>query len=97
MIWLKPHSKGVVLALHIQPGAKKSELVGEHGDRLKIKIKAPPVEGEANDALIEFLAGFLNVPKSRVHLMSGESSRQKMILVELPIEEVKLKLSQIKS
>ena len=95
MIWLKPHSKGVTLALHIQPGARKSELVGEHGDRLKIKIKASPVEGAANNALIEFLAGFLSLSKSKVHLISGESSRQKMVLIELPIEEVKLKLSQI--
>ncbi len=87
MNWLRPHPKGVTLALHIQPGAKKTELVGEHGDRLKIKIKAPPVEGEANLYLIEFLAKLLKVPKSKVHLLSGESSRQKLVLVELTMDE----------
>lgn len=88
MNWLKLHPKGVTIALHIQPGAKKTELVGEHGERLKIKIKAPPVEGEANICLIEFLAGYFKVPRSRVHLLSGESSRQKLVLVELPMAEV---------
>lgn len=88
MNWLRLHPKGVTLALHIQPGAKKSELVGEHGDRLKIKIKAPPVEGEANLCLLEFLADYFNVPKAKVHLLSGESSRQKLVLIELPMDEV---------
>lgn len=86
--WLKGHPKGSLLALYIQPGAKKSEFAGIHGQRLKIKIKAPPVEGEANECLIEFLADALRVPKARVHLLSGESSRQKLVLVELPLSEV---------
>lgn len=86
--WIKHHPKGTTLSLHIQPGAKKSELTGEHGERLKIKIKAPPVEGEANDCLIEFLAKKLKVSKAKVHLLAGESSRQKLVLIELPLEDV---------
>ncbi|MCM2350981.1 MAG: DUF167 domain-containing protein [Bacteriovoracaceae bacterium] len=87
-IWIKPHPKGSTLSLHIQPGAKKSELVGEHGERLKVKIKAPPQDGEANLCLIQFLADLLKLPKAKVHLISGESSRQKLVLVELSPEEV---------
>lgn len=86
--WLKPHAKGAVLSLHIQPGAKKSEVVGEHGDRLKIKIKAPPQDGEANLCLIQFISELFRIPKARVHLLSGESSRQKLVLVELSPAEI---------
>lgn len=86
--WLKPHPKGSILSLHIQPGAKKSELVGEHGERLKVKIKAPPQDGEANLCLIQFIADLLKLPKAKVHLISGESSRQKLVLVELSPEEI---------
>lgn len=86
--WLKAHAKGAVLSLHIQPGAKKSEVVGEHGDRLKIKIKAPPQDGEANLCLIQFISELFRIPKARVHLLSGESSRQKLVLVELSPAEI---------
>lgn len=86
--WLKSHPEGSVLSLHVQPGAKKSEVVGEHGERLKIKIKAPPQDGEANICLIEFISEIFQVPKGRVHLLSGESSRQKLVLVELSPEEI---------
>ena len=86
--WIKEHSKGSTLNLYIQPGASKSEISGEHDGRLKIKIKARPVDGEANEGLIEFLAGILKISKAKIHLISGESSRQKVILVELSPNEV---------
>lgn len=86
--WIKEHSKGSTLSLYIQPGASKSEISGEHGGRLKIKIKARPVDGEANENLIEFLAEVLKISKAKIHLISGESSRQKVILVELSPNEV---------
>ena len=86
--WLKVHAKGAVLSLHIQPGAKRSEVVGDHGDRLKIKIKAPPQDGEANLCLIQFISELFRIPKARVHLLSGESSRQKLVLVELSPAEI---------
>lgn len=87
-VWLKSHAKGSVLSLYIQPGASKSVVAGVHGDRLKIKIKAPPVDGEANKGLIEFLSDLLGMSKSGIHLISGESSRQKLVLVELSPEKL---------
>jgi uncharacterized protein len=87
-VWMKSHAKGSVLSLHIQPGASRNEVSGEHGDRLKIKIKGAPKDGEANECLVEFLSEILGVTKSGIHLLSGESSRQKQILVELPTEKL---------
>lgn len=92
MPWLKPHEKGSLLNLYIQPGASKSEISGKHGELLKIKIKAVAQDGEANEALIEYISLVLRVSKSRIHLLRGETSRQKVVLVELPIEEVKKRL-----
>lgn len=85
---MKNHAKGTLLLLYIQPGASKSEISGVHGDRLKVKIKAPPRDGEANEALIELFTEVLGVGKSRIFLVRGESSRQKDLLVELPIDSV---------
>ena len=93
MNWLKPHAKGTTLALYIQPGASRSEVSGEHDGRLKIKVKAQPQDGEANLCLIEFLSGLLGISKKRIFLMQGESSRQKLVLVELSPEEVLTRLS----
>lgn len=87
--WIKEHPKGTLLHLYIQPGASKSALSGEHDGRLKIKIKSPPRDGEANACLIEFLAEYLKISKSRIHLVQGESSRLKTVLVELPPSELK--------
>jgi uncharacterized protein (TIGR00251 family) len=86
--WLKTHEKGTVLKLYIAPGASKDELSGIHGDRLKIKIKAPPRDGEANEGLIKFLSDLLKIPKKKIFLIQGESSRQKDVLVELSAQEI---------
>lgn len=86
--WLKKHPKGTLLEVYIQPGASNNSVVGTHGERLKIKIKAPPVDGEANQELVKFMGEYLGVSKSKVHLLKGESSRQKDILVELSPEEI---------
>lgn len=87
-VWLRPHDKGTLIILYIQPGASKNEISGEHDQRLKVKIKAPPRDGEANEGLIEFLSEVLKISKKRIFLIQGESSRQKTILVELPISEL---------
>ena len=81
MNWITPQDGGVLLTLHIQPGAKKTEVSGPHGDALKIRLAAPPVDGKANAALIEFLAERLKVPRTRVTLVSGQSSRSKRVAV----------------
>lgn len=79
--WLRADGDGVVLTLHIQPGAKKTEVAGLHGEALKIRLAAPPVDGKANDCLIVFLAKRLGLPKSRVALVAGETSRAKRVRV----------------
>jgi len=79
--WLKPQGDGVILTLHIQPGAKKTEIAGIHGDALKIRLAAPPVDGKANQALIAFLADTLGMTKQHFTLVSGQTSRAKRIAV----------------
>jgi hypothetical protein len=69
----------VVLVLHVQPGAKRTEIAGLHGDSLKIRLAAPPVDGKANDCLVAFLAERLEVAKSRIALISGAGSRSKRL------------------
>ena len=81
MSWLHTDSGGVILTLHIQPGAKKTEVVGLHGEALKIRLAAPPVDGKANAALLAFVAERLGVRKSDVELVSGETSRAKRVRV----------------
>jgi uncharacterized protein (TIGR00251 family) len=76
---LRIAGEDVVLTLHIQPGAKKTEVAGAHGEALKVRLGAPPVDGKANDCLIAFLAERLGLPKSRVILESGLSSRSKRV------------------
>ena len=74
----------VVLDLHVQPGAKRSEFAGKHGERLKVRLAAPAHEGRANAALIEFLADYYRVPKKNVTIASGERSRAKRVVIEQP-------------
>ena len=78
--WYRLAADGrLTLTLHIQPGAKKTEFAGLHGDALKIRLAAPPVDGKANDALVKFVAETLGLPKSAVNLKSGHSSRRKVL------------------
>ena len=86
--WLTKHENGSILQLHIQPNSSKDEIMGLHGGRLKIKIKAQPIEGEANSALIDYLSVVFKISKKKIFLLQGESSRQKKILVELSQSEV---------
>ena len=78
-LWLHRRDKTVTLTLHVQPGARRTEAAGLHGDALKIRLAAPPVEGKANAALIEFIANRLGLPKSAVRLVSGQTSRRKIL------------------
>jgi len=73
---------GVELLVFCQPKAARSALIGTHGGALKVKVKAPPVEGKANRALLDLLAGVLAVPRGRLTLMSGEQSRNKRVRVD---------------
>jgi hypothetical protein len=93
MSWIRSDGDGVVLSLHIQPGAKKTEVVGLHGDALKIRLAAPPVDGKANAALIAFLAAKVGAGRTAVSLLSGETSRAKRVRIAgLGIAEVSAQL-----
>jgi uncharacterized protein (TIGR00251 family) len=72
----------VLLRIRAQPKASRTELAGEHGDALKIRIAAPPVDGEANRELLRFLAKRLHVTGSSIRVVSGESGRNKVIEVQ---------------
>jgi len=81
--WFRPDGEyAFCLFLYIQPGARKNEIVGFHGDALKIRLTAPPVDGKANHALLSALADWLDLPKSALTLKSGQTSRQKVVRVE---------------
>lgn len=81
MSWYQANAKGWVITLHIQPGAKNTEVVGLHGDALKIRLAAPPVDGKANAALCDFLATRFQVPKRDVEVIAGLTSRQKRVAI----------------
>jgi uncharacterized protein (TIGR00251 family) len=83
---------GVTFAVKVQPRAKKNAITGELGDALKLALTAPPIDGRANEACIEFLANLLNVPRSSVTIASGETSRRKVIRVGLSADEVRRRL-----
>jgi uncharacterized protein len=72
---------GAVLAVRIHPRAKRNAIIGSLGDALKISVTAPPVEGRANQACIEFLADLLEVPRSSITIAAGQTSRNKVIRV----------------
>ena len=72
----------MILELHVQPGAKRSEFAGQHGDRVKIRLAAPAVENKANQALIDFLAEHYRVPRRNVRIAAGLRSRQKRVVIE---------------
>ena len=82
MKFVRKHSRGILLQVFVQPRASKDSIVGLHGDRLKIKVAAPPVEGEANKRCIQFLANCLSVPRSRLEIISGHNSRSKSLLLK---------------
>ena len=74
----------LILECHLQPKASRDEFAGLHGDRLKIRLTAPPVDGKANAHLLAFLASVFAVSKSQVSLESGQQSRQKRVRIKQP-------------
>jgi hypothetical protein len=81
VIPIRDTAQGATFAVRVQPRARKNAIVGEIGDVLKLALTAPPVEGRANEACVEFLAEFLKVPRSSVTIAAGETSRNKVIRV----------------
>lgn len=76
--------KSLIINCHLQPRASKDEFVGLHGQSLKIRIKAPPIDGKANDYLMKFLAKQFGVSKRSITIISGELSREKRIKIDEP-------------
>lgn len=71
------------LAIHATPGAKRTEAAGLHGDALRVRLGAAPVDGKANEALITWAASTFGVPKKQVELLHGAAGRQKVLAVQL--------------
>ena len=81
MVSIHDTPAGASFAVKVHPRARKNAITGEIGDALKLSLTAPPVEGQANEACIEFLANLLNLPRSSITITSGQSSRRKVIRV----------------
>lgn len=73
--------EGVELSVRVAPRASKNELCGMHGDALRVRLQAPPVDGKANKALVRLLARTFDVPPSSVRILRGETGRLKRVLV----------------
>ncbi|QXI11659.1 DUF167 domain-containing protein [Pseudomonas zeae] len=84
MSWFRWDGDDLILECHLQPAARSDDFAGLHGDRLKIRLTAPPVEGKANAYLMGFLAKAFGVSKSQVSLLSGELNRQKRVKICSP-------------
>jgi uncharacterized protein (TIGR00251 family) len=80
--WLGSTDDGVRLTIRVQPRASRTEVVGPHGEALKIRLAAPPVDGAANRELVAFLAKRLRRPKSAITITGGEHARIKTVMVE---------------
>jgi hypothetical protein len=93
MIPVRQHDSEISFQIRVHPRAKKNAITGEVGDALKLTLTAPPVNGKANEACIDFFAKLLKVPRSSVTIAAGQTSRNKVIRVAgLSPEEVRQRL-----
>ena len=93
MIPINEISAGVTFTVKVQPRARKNAITSEIGDALRVALTAPPVEGRANDACIEFFAKLLKLPRSSITIAAGQSRRTKVIRITgLSAEEVRKRL-----
>jgi uncharacterized protein len=79
--WYRRNGDILTLTLHVQPGAKRTDVAGLHGEALKIRLAAPPIEGRANEALLKFIAEAFGVPLRQVELKQGGQSRHKVVAI----------------
>ncbi len=94
MIPVHETSLGVTFAIKVHPRAKKNAIAGELGDALKVSLTAPPIDGKANEACIEFFANLLKVPRSSVTIAAGQTGRKKVIrVIGLTAVEVQQRLN----
>ncbi len=92
---LQESNNGITLNVRVVPRSSRNQIIGVEGDVLKIKLTAPPVEGAANAALIEFIADWLGVRRSAVSIVSGDKARNKIVRVAgVTIEQVRARLGR---
>lgn len=82
--WYRWEDKALILLIRVQPGGYRDEIAGLHGQRLKVRLQAPAVEGKANAGLIRFLASVFEVARSSVRILAGTSSRDKRVRIDAP-------------
>ena len=85
----------VKLALRVQPGARRSSLVGVYGDRLRVAVKAPPVDGRANVELVKLIAAIVGLPRRSVTLGSGHGSRHKSLIIDATLAQVHTAVAKV--
>jgi uncharacterized protein (TIGR00251 family) len=88
--WCRRTADGWTIAIHAQPGARRTEIVGQHGDRLKVRVAAPALEDRANAALIAFAAERLGITRSKVTLVRGAHARDKLLAVPPDCDPMRL-------
>lgn len=85
MKFIHQDGSSTILDIYVQPGSKNSQICGTHGDRLKLKVASPPVDGKANEAVIAFFADFFHIAKRDIEIVSGDKSRLKRIKIQQKI------------
>jgi hypothetical protein len=94
LIPVRESAQGATFAVKVHPRARRNAVTGVLGEALKLALTAPPVEGKANEACLQYLAEVLGVPRAALTLLSGETSRQKLVRVAgVPAEEVRRRLA----
>ncbi len=95
MIAIRETPQGAVFTVKVHPRARKNAITGAVGDAVKLALTAPPVDGKANQAVVEFFAVFFQIPRSSVTITSGETSRLKTVRITgLAAEQIRQKLAQ---
>ena len=82
--WYSWHDRALILRVRVQPRAHRDETAGLHGNQLKIRLRAPPIDGNANASLVRFVARLCGVPMKDVEIISGASGRDKRVRIEAP-------------
>ena len=78
---------GIILKIYVQPKASNNAVVGIHDDAIKIRLTAPPIDGEANKMCVKFLAKQLGIPKTSIDIISGQTSRTKQVFIRFANEQ----------
>lgn len=79
--WYRQEENILILDVYVQPGAKRTEIVGFHGDSLKIRLASPPIDGRANETLLKYMGKLFDVSMRQVEIKRGDKSRHKIIAV----------------